>query len=191
MNYGLIFITFIAVNLDFFFILLCLVNKYPLRDVIIGYVLGGGLLVIASFLIGKALALFLPEWILGVLGILPIYMALHDNDEEANPQSATRSPIAIVLITYLAVCTGCNLSIFLPILTDLSTNQFGIALLFILVLIMLVVILIKQVGKIPVITRLMDKYSEKVMKVIYIGVGLYVFYDSGLISHLAQAIGLV
>lgn len=191
MNYGLIFITFIAVNLDFFFILLCLVNKYPLRDVIIGYVLGVGLLVIASFLIGKALALFLPEWILGVLGILPIYMALHDNDEEANQQSTTRSPIVIVLITYLAVCTGCNLSIFLPILTGLSTNQFGIALLFILVLTMLVVILIKQVGQIPVIARLMDKYSEKVMKVIYIGVGLYVFYDSGLISHLAQAIGLV
>ena len=191
MNYGLIFITFIAVNLDFFFILLCLVNKYPLRDVIIGYVLGVGLLVIASFLIGKALALFLPEWILGVLGILPIYMALQDNDEEANQQSTTRSPIVIVLITYLAVCTGCNLSIFLPILTGLSTNQFGIALLFILVLTMLVVILIKQVGQIPVIARLMDKYSEKVMKVIYIGVGLYVFYDSGLISHLAQAIGLV
>ena len=49
MNYWLLFVTFIAVNLDFFFILLCLVNKYPLRDVIIGYMIGVALLVTSSF----------------------------------------------------------------------------------------------------------------------------------------------
>lgn len=191
MNYWLIFITFIAVNLDFFFILLCLVNKYPLRDVVLGYLIGVGLLVTASFLIGKALALFLPEWLLSILGILPIYMALHYNDEEAATTSRRSSPVVIVLITYLAVCSGCNLSIFLPVLTGLSSGQFSLALLFILALTVLAVLLISQVGKVLTVAQLMDKYSEKLMKVIYIGVGLYVFYDSGLISHLAQAVGLV
>lgn len=191
MNYWLIFITFIAVNLDFFFILLCLVNKYPLRDVVLGYLIGVGLLVTASFLIGKALALFLPEWLLSILGILPIYMALHYNDEEAATTSRRSSPVVIVLITYLAVCSGCNLSIFLPVLTGLSSGQFSLALLFILALTVLAVLLISQVGKVLMVAQLMDKYSEKLMKVIYIGVGLYVFYDSGLISHLAQAVGLV
>lgn len=191
MNYWLIFITFIAVNLDFFFILLCLVNKYPLRDVVLGYLIGVGLLVTASFLIGKDLALFLPEWLLSILGILPIYMALHYNDEEAATTSRRSSPVVIVLITYLAVCSGCNLSIFLPVLTGLSSGQFSLALLFILALTVLAVLLISQVGKVLMVAQLMDKYSEKLMKVIYIGVGLYVFYDSGLISHLAQAVGLV
>ena len=191
MNFWLIFITFIAVNLDFFFILLCLVNQYPLRDVIVGYVIGVAILVTASFAAGKALALFLPEWLLGFLGILPIYMALHDNDEEAGENKTTHSPVWIVLLTYLAVCSGCNLSIFLPVLTGLPLSQFGLALAFILVLTVLVVIIIKQIGRIPVITRFMNKYSELMMKVVYIGVGIYVFFDSGLISHLVRLAGLV
>ena len=171
--------------------MLCLVNKYPLRDVIIGYVIGVALLVTASFAAGKVLTLFLPEWLLGFLGILPIYMALHDNNEDSNHQSTTRSPILIVLITYLAVCSGCNLSIFLPILTGIPLGHFGLALSFILILTILVVILIKEIGKLPPVAQFMDKYSELLMKIIYIGVGIYVFFDSGLIRHLAQWVGLV
>lgn len=37
MNWWIIFITFLAVNLDFFFILIFLLERYNLRDVIIGY----------------------------------------------------------------------------------------------------------------------------------------------------------
>ena len=118
-------------------------------------------------------------------------MALHDNDEDPNHQSTTRSPMLIVLITYLAVCSGCNLSIFLPILTGIPLGHFGLALSFILILTILVVILIKEIGKLSPVARFMDKYSKLLMKIIYIGVGIYVFFDSGLIRHLAQWVGLV
>ena len=76
MNYTLIVITFIAVNLDFFFILLFLLDRYPTHDVIVGYTSGVILLLTISWLIGRALNDFLPEWVLGVLGVLPIYMAM-------------------------------------------------------------------------------------------------------------------
>lgn len=53
MNWWIIFITFLAVNLDFFFILIFLLERYNFRDVIIGYL--GALLVLVtiSFLLGK------------------------------------------------------------------------------------------------------------------------------------------
>lgn len=185
LNYELVdfFITFLAVNLDFFFILIFLLERYNLRDVIIGYL--GALLVLVtiSFLLGKTLAIFLPEWILGILGILPIYMALHDNDEDPT-HTEKHGPIITTLITYLAVCAGCNLSIFLPILTNLTFQQFTQALLFIAVLSIAIVILIKGIGNIPLIKQAMQRYGETLMKVIYIGVGCYVFWDSGLITHL-------
>ncbi|MCH5385783.1 TMEM165/GDT1 family protein [Limosilactobacillus reuteri] len=70
MNWWIIFITFLAVNLDFFFILIFLLERYNLRDVIIGYL--GALLVLVtiSFLLGKTLAIFLPDrcWLLCFLG---------------------------------------------------------------------------------------------------------------------------
>lgn len=187
MNWWLIFITFIAVNLDFFVMLLFLLDKYRVKDVIIGYSIGLVILLAASFFAGKLLSLFLPEWILGVLGILPIYMALHDNDEEIS-ESSRRNPILATLITYVAVCAGCNLSIFLPILTNLQFGQFLMAILFVIVLAIAAVLLIKAVGNLPTVKRIMDRYSEPLMKVIYIGVGLYVFWDSGMISHIFKVL---
>lgn len=183
MNYWVLFLTFLAVNLDFFLIMLFLLRRYRLREVMIGYTLGVILLMSASFFAGRALALFLPEWVLGVLGILPIYMAIRDNDEEATEQKQW-SPVLATFLTYLAVCAGCNLSIFLPVLADLSYHNFLLAVVFVAVLSMLAVWLIKGVGELTMVKRVMARYSEPLMKIIYVGVGLYVFYDSGLIHHL-------
>ena len=183
MNWLVFAITFIGVNLDFFFILLFLLKKYKVRDVILGYVTGVLILVAASFFLGKILPIFMPEWLLGILGFLPIWMAIHDNDEEAN-QTEKASPILTVLITYLAVCAGCNLSILLPILIGVSLIHFGEVLLFVIVFTTIIVLLLKGIGEIPIVNNFMSKYSEISTKIVYIGVGLYVVWDSGLISHL-------
>ena len=82
MNIWLLTVTFLAVNLDFFVLLLFLLKKFSVRQVVVGYLSGVVLLLVASFLAGKVLAQFLPEWLLGVLGVLPIYMALHDEDDD-------------------------------------------------------------------------------------------------------------
>ena len=186
MNYWLLLVTFVAVNLDFFIIMLFLLHRYRTMDVMVGYLAGVLILMILSFTIGKALALFLPEWLLGLLGFLPIYMALHDKDEAA--QQTDRAPILATLTTYLAVCTGCNLSIFLPVLTGMTFSHFAMALIFIGALAVAVVWLIRAIGELPVVKRALTRYGEILMKVIYIGVGLYVFYDSGLITHLLNLV---
>ena len=183
MNYWLLFITFTAVNLDFFLIMLFLLQRYRVHEVALGYTLGVALLVTVSFFTGRALALFLPEWLLGLLGILPIYMAIRDNDE-AVTTNGQQSPVLATLVTYLAVCSGCNLSIFLPVLADLSYQAFILALLFVVALAVVAVGLVKGIGELPIIKRVLEKYSELLMKVIYVGIGLYIFYDSGLVHHL-------
>lgn len=187
MNITLIFITFLAVNLDFFFILLFLLDRYRTRDVLVGYLLGIVLLLVVSFFIGKALSLFLPEWLLGVLGLLPIYMALHDNDEDPG-QNSGRGPVVATLVTYLAVCSGCNLSIFLPVLTGETYQGFALTIILVLFLAAVAVVLIKRFGTLPAVKHLLARYGETMIKVVYIGVGLYVFYDSGLISHLIDLV---
>jgi Cadmium resistance transporter. len=48
----------------------------------------------------------------------------------------------------------------------------------------LVVLLIKVVADIPVVSKVMELHGERLMKICYILIGLYVFWDSGLISHL-------
>lgn len=184
MNYWLLTITFLSVNLDFFFMLIFLLKKYKLSKVILGYLLGNMILLTASFAIGKALATFLPEWILGVLGLLPIYLAFHDNDDDSGKDTTHKSETLTVLLTYLSVCAGCNLSIFLPVLVGETIPNFLITLVFIGILTIIIVFLIKLVADVPTISNLMERHGERLMKICYVLIGLYVFWDSGLISHL-------
>lgn len=182
MNYWLLTLTFLSVNLDFFFMLIFLLKKYQMSKVMIGYLLGNLILLILSYAVGKALLVFLPEWLLGILGILPIYLAFHDDDDSDNDKHH-RSQIISVMLTYLSVCAGCNLSIFLPVLVGESMAHFLMTLVFIGALTLLVVLVIKVIANVPAVTSVMEKYGEKLMKACYILIGLWVFWDSGLISH--------
>jgi len=182
-NYWILALTFLSVNLDFFFMLIFLLKKYRVRQVMVGYLLGNLILLTASFFIGKALAAFLPEWILGILGFLPIYMAFRDDDDDDGDKTH-KSPTLSVLITYLSVCAGCNLSIFLPVLAGETGINFLMTLVFIGILTVLVVLVIKLVANIPVVSSVMEAQGERLMKVCYVLIGLYVFWDSGLISHI-------
>lgn len=184
MNYWVLALTFLSVNLDFFFILLFLLKQYRFKQVLLGYWLGILSLMTASFLVGKTLATFFPEWALGVLGVLPIYMALHDDDDDATHKQSRHSPALTVLITYLSVCAGCNLAIFLPVLAGESWVQFGITLCFITILTLIVVWMIREIAEIPVVTKTMNRFGEPLMKVCYILIGCYVFFESGLLHQL-------
>lgn len=183
MNYWLLLLTFLSVNLDFFFMLLFLLKKYSLVKVLIGYLLGNIILLILSFILGKTLSTFLPEWILGTLGILPIYLAFHDDDDDEK-HPTHKSNIISVLLTYLSVCAGCNLSIFLPVLIQENLQTFLLTLLFISCLTIVIVFLIKLISNFALISHLMEKYGDTAMKICYVTIGLYVFWDSGLITHL-------
>ncbi|KRL34536.1 integral membrane protein [Liquorilactobacillus uvarum DSM 19971] len=112
-------------------------------------------------------------------------MAFHDNDDDDDGGvRKNKSQVLSVLITYLSVCAGCNLSIFLPVLAGENFVHFLISLLFIGSLTVLVVFLIKLVSEINIVSTIMKKHGEKLMKVCYIVIGFYVFWDSSLIKHL-------
>lgn len=185
MNIVVIVMTFLGVNIDFFFMLLFLLKKYNVVEVLVGYLVGVILLLIGSYLVGVTLNMFLPEWLLGLLGILPIYMAFHDNDDDDDGGPKWRKqPIITVLLTYLSVCSGCVLAIFLPILIGKSIRELLLTILMIAVLTVLIVFIIKLLLTTKPIVKLMNRYGEIMMKICYILIGLYVFWDSGLIHHI-------
>lgn len=158
--------------------LLFLVRKYRLSAVLGGYLLGTLLLVTASYLIGQTLSAF-----------LPIYLAIKDDDDEVNATQSGASAVGTVLVTYLSVCTGCNLAIFLPVLMHAQLAEFFVALLLILGLSAVAVLAINLLSKNPLVSQVMEKYGEKLMKVCYVLIGLYVFWDSGLVTHLIRLVG--
>lgn len=184
MNYGLITLTFISVNLDFFLMMLFLLRQYRFRQVLVGYLIGTLLLVTLSFVAGQFLAALLPEWVLGILGVLQIWLAFRDDDDDNQGHGVNGT--WGVMLTYLSVCAGCNLSLFLPVLANQRLANFGMILALVTILTVVAVVVINLVGKLPVIVRGMDRFGESLMKICYVAIGCYVFYDSGLVTHLLQ-----
>ncbi|MCK8617895.1 CadD family cadmium resistance transporter [Fructobacillus sp. M158] len=187
MNFYLLMLTFLAVNLDFFLMMLFLLKKYPFRSVLLAYLFGTLLLMVLSFLAGEILERFLPEWLLGILGFLPIYFALREDDEEEGEKRG-RSPFWLVLTTYLSVCAGCNLALFLPALLSIDWLTFTWELLVIALLTVIIVFVLRFLAENKVLAILIDRFGEKLMKVCYILIGLYVLVDSGFLLHV---LGLV
>lgn len=188
MNWILLTTTFLVANLDFFIILLLLLQKISLPKVIVGYVIGLLLILSACALIGSTLSRFLPEWLMGTLGIIPIWMAFHDDDDDDDaPESVSSSAgILTVTITYLSVCAACNLAIFLPVISQrsMSFTTFALLLAYIVILSTIITMLINWVGRLSVVKNFLQKYGEIITKICYVAIGIYVFFDSGLISHL-------
>lgn len=181
----ILILTFFSVNLDFCILLLFLLQHYRLKDVLAGYFLGTTFLLILSFFLGQFLQLWLPEWLLGLLGILPLYLAFHDDDDEPDVTSASSAHgVWSIFITYLSVCSGCNLAIFLPVLAGQSFMLLLQAVIIVGGLSLVMVLVMKKVGDFPLVHNLLTRYGEVLMKVCYGLIALYVFWDSGLIRHL-------
>jgi cadmium resistance protein CadD (predicted permease) len=81
------------------------------------------------------------------------------------------------------VCSGCVLAIFLPIMIGKSIHDLVITILIIAILVTMIVFIIKLVVTTNLVMKIMNQYGEIMMKICYILIGLYVFWDSGLIHH--------
>ena len=81
---SLVTMLFIGVNLDFFVVLLLLLQKYRFRDNFIGYELGMLLVFVISAIAGQLIQTIIPTWAIGLLGLLPIYMGIKGENDDVN-----------------------------------------------------------------------------------------------------------
>lgn len=184
MNIGVIAVSFMAVNLDFFFMLLFLLDKYKFGEVLWGYFSAVVFILLISYSIGVALTRLFPEWCLGVLGVIPIWLAIHDEDEECANNG--KKGFWGVVITYLSTCLGCNLAIFLPILVGKNITDLFETLLIVGGLTLGVTLLVNAIRRRQIVSNIMEKYGDRLMKICYVVIGLYVMFDSGLINRICQ-----
>ncbi|EKK20090.1 integral membrane protein [Fructilactobacillus florum 8D] len=182
MNIGLLTLTFVAVNLDFFVMLIFLLHRQSLATVLIGYWLGLMTLLIISFVVGKVLSTWLPEYLLGLLGFLPIYLALKP-DEPDQPSLEKAAPVLAVMLTYWSVCAGCNLAIFVPVLIGMSLPGFLATIGYFSILLVIIVLLLKLIEQQNIIQSGLQRYGNVLMRVCYFTIGCYVLFESGFVAQ--------
>ncbi|MFL1695470.1 cadmium resistance transporter [Weissella kandleri] len=172
---------FIGGDLDFFVILISMIKKYKFKNTLIGYILGVVLMFVISATAGQFIQRVLPMWSIGLLGFVPIYFGIRKEEKELKKQKTDRSSLKILLI-YLAACGVDNLALFTPVLANLTIYQCIISGFFLVLLALITTTLAYYAGKIKIVELLFLKYGDGLIRLIYIGIGIFVMVDTGLIS---------
>nr|WP_242543499.1 MULTISPECIES: CadD family cadmium resistance transporter [Staphylococcus] len=169
-------------------------TKREYRDIYIGQFLGSGALIVISLFFAFVLHYVPEKWMLGLLGIIPLYLgikvALFDDCEgEARAKreldkKGLSKLVGIVALVTLASCGADNIGLFVPYFVSLTLAQVIVTLIVFVIMIFLLVFSAQKLAKVPGIGETVEKYNRWIMAIIYIGLGLYILIENKTIQTL-------
>ncbi|MGX0747888.1 cadmium resistance transport/sequestration family protein [Staphylococcus capitis] len=189
-------ILYIATAVDLLVILLIFFarakTRKEYRDIYIGQYVGSVTLIVVSLFFAFVLNYVPEKWILGLLGLIPIYLgikvAIYDNCEgekrakkELNEKGLSKLVGTFAIVT-IASCGADNIGLFVPYFVTLSVTDLLITLFVFLILIFFLVFTAQKLANIPGVGEIVEKFSRWIMAVIYIALGLYIIIENDTIG---------
>ncbi|MCO6216672.1 CadD family cadmium resistance transporter [Staphylococcus epidermidis] len=189
-------ILYIATALDLLVILLMFFAKAKTRkeyrDIYIGQYVGSVALIVISLFFAFVLNYVPEKWILGLLGLIPIYLGIKvaiygDSDgeerakKELNEKGLSKLVGTIAIIT-IASCGADNIGVFVPYFVTLSVTNLLITLFVFLILIFFLVFTAQKLANIPGVGEIVEKFGRWIMAVIYIALGLFIIIENDTIQ---------
>ncbi|GEN50743.1 CadD family cadmium resistance transporter [Alkalibacterium pelagium] len=189
---------YVSTSIDYLFILIIIFAQLDRSSrrgqVYAGQFLGTGILVGVSLIAAFIVSYIPEEWIIGLLGLIPIYLGIHfarvgeeDADEEAildkmNQRQSSRLFWTVTLLTIAS--GGDNLGIYIPYFSTLTWSE---------VIIVLVVFSIGMIGlveasrllsDIPGVSETIEQYERFIIPVVFVTLGLYILIENGTLQTL-------
>ncbi|EZS84874.1 hypothetical protein W470_02473 [Staphylococcus aureus VET0159R] len=189
-------ILYIATALDLLVILLMFFarakTRKEYRDIYIGQYVGSVALIVISLFFAFVLNYVPEKWILGLLGLIPIYLGIKvaiygDSDgeerakKELNEKGLSKLVGTIAIIT-IASCGADNIGVFVPYFVTLSVTNLLITLFVFLILIFFLVFTAQKLANIPGVGEIVEKFGRWIMAVIYIALGLFIIIENDTIQ---------
>ena len=193
---------YISTSIDYLFILLIIFSqsqtKKGLRQIYLGQYLGTGILVAVSLFAAYVLNFILQDWIIGLLGLIPIYLGIRVamiGEEEAEEEEvveklksggSSRLFWTVSLITIAS--GGDNLGIYIPYFASISFSEIIIALVVFAISIAVLCYISYQLAKISFVAETLEKYERIIVPVVFIGLGFFILIENGTIQALLNLI---
>lgn len=192
---------YISTSIDYLIILIILFAQLSQNKqkwhIYAGQYLGTGLLVGAS-LVAAYVVNFVPEeWMVGLLGLIPIYLGIRfaivgedaEEEEEEIIERLEQSKANQLFwtVTLLTIASGGdNLGIyipyFIPYFASLDWSQTLVALLVFVIGIIIFCEISRVLSSIPLIFETIEKYERIIVPLVFILLGLYIMYENGTIE---------
>ncbi|WAE42035.1 CadD family cadmium resistance transporter (plasmid) [Staphylococcus pasteuri] len=189
-------ILYIATALDLLVILLMFFarakTRKEYRDIYIGQYIGSVALIVVSLFFAFVLNYVPEKWILGLLGLIPIYLgikvAIYGDSEgeerakkELNEKGLSKLVGTVAIVT-IASCGADNIGLFVPYFVTLSITDLLITLFVFLILIFFLVFTAQKLANIPGVGEIVEKFGRWIMAVIYITLGLFIIIENDTIQ---------
>ncbi|ARB04071.1 CadD family cadmium resistance transporter [Neisseria lactamica] len=158
-------------------------SRKDIINIYLGQFLGSVSLILLSLLFAFVLDYIPSKEILGLLGLIPIFLGLKvlllgDSDGEAIAKEGLRKDnknlIFLVAMITFASCGADNIGVFVPYFTTLNSANLIVALLTFLVMIYLLVFSAQKLAQVPSVGETLEKYSRWFVAVVYLGLGIYI-----------------
>lgn len=173
-------------------------SRKDIINIYLGQFLGSVSLIFISLLFAFVLNYIPSKEILGLLGLIPIFLGLKvlllgDSDGEAIAKDGLRKDnknlIFLVAMITFASCGADNIGVFVPYFTTLNLANLIVTLLTFLVMIYLLVFSAQKLAQVPSVGETLEKYSRWFIAVVYLGLGMYILIENNSFDMLRTVFG--
>lgn len=173
-------------------------SRKDIINIYLGQFLGSVSLILLSLLFAFVLNYIPSKEILGLLGLIPIFLGfkvllLGDSDGEAIAKDGLRKDnknlIFLVAMITFASCGADNIGVFVPYFTTLNLANLIVTLLTFLVMIYLLVFSAQKLAQVPSVGETLEKYSRWFIAVVYLGLGMYILIENNVFDILWAVLG--
>ena len=173
-------------------------SRKDIINIYLGQFLGSVSLIFLSLLFAFVLNYIPSKEILGLLGLIPIFIGLKvlllgDSDGEAIAKDGLRKDdknlIFLVAMITFASCGADNIGVFVPYFITLNLANLIVALLTFLVMIYLLVFSAQKLAQVPSVGETLEKYSRWFIAVVYLGLGMYILIENNSFDMLWAVLG--
>ena len=168
-------------------------NRKDIINIYLGQFLGSVSLILLSLLFAFVLNYIPSKEILGLLGLIPIFLGLKvlllgDSDGEAIAKDGLRKDnknlIFLVAMITFASCGADNIGVFVPYFITLNLANLIVALLTFLVMIYLLVFSAQKLAQVPSVGETLEKYSRWFIASVYLGLGIHILIENNIFDML-------
>lgn len=173
-------------------------SRKDIINIYLGQFLGSVSLILLSLFFAFVLDYIPSKEILGLLGLIPIFLGLKvlllgDSDGEAIAKDGLRKDnknlIFLVAMITFASCGADNIGVFVPYFITLNLANMIVTLLTFLVMIYLLVFSAQKLAQVPSVGETLEKYSRWFIAVVYLGLGMYILIENNSFDMLRTVFG--
>ena len=173
-------------------------SRKDIINIYLGQFLGSVSLILLSLLFAFVLNYIPSKEILGLLGLIPIFLGLKvlllgDSDGEAIAKDGLRKDnknlVFLVAMITFASCGADNIGVFVPYFITLNLANLIVALLTFLVMIYLLVFSAQKLAQVPSVGEILEKYSRWFIASVYLGLGIYILIENNVFDMLRTVFG--